>query len=72
MNGVLVAVVQVRAERDHTGGKHPPLGEIRQRATHHRQRRHRIEAEQDNKLADWQQWGRKASYEKHLRDDGGQ
>jgi hypothetical protein len=23
MNGVLVTVVQVRAERDHTGGKHP-------------------------------------------------
>jgi hypothetical protein len=27
-----------------------------------------MEAEQENKLADWQQWGRKASYEKHLRD----
>jgi hypothetical protein len=24
----------------------------------------------DDKLADWQQWGRKASYEKHLRDGG--
>ena len=29
-----------------------------------------IEAEQDDKLADWQQWGRKASYEKDQRDGG--